>query len=483
MKRFTATLTLIILLAGCRQAVVDETQVIPAVNEAKELRVGTLYGPQIYVSSTQGSAGFDYEMAARFADFLGKPLEMKPYGNINELYQALKQNEIDLIAAGLSDTRSRRQQFRLGPPLYRVNQVMVYRAGTPVPKDLNALDAPVTVIADSSFVETLNRLKADNPNLEWQQVADKDNEELLSMIASGELSYTISDSTSININRRFMPELRSGQVLEQQQAVVWLLPPRGSDQLMSQLLRFWHQEQRDGTLEHLVEKYFGHVKRFDYVDTRAFIRAVDSKLPKYRHLFETYAGELDWRKLAATSYQESHWNPRARSPTGVRGMMMLTLATAKQLGVENRLDPEQSIRGGARYLSDILVRLPESIPEEERMWFALASYNIGYGHVEDARKLAQAKGLNPSAWKDLKQVLPLLQKRKYYQHTRYGYARGNEAVHYVDSIRRYYDTLVWIDNQAKLEALAREQAQEEAAQREAESQAGEETELSGAQPN
>ena len=166
-------------------------------------------------------------------------------------------------------------------------------------------------------------------------------------------------------------------------------------------------------------------------------------------MFEQYSGDFDWRKLAAASYQESHWNPSARSPTGVRGMMMLTLPTAAYVGVDNRLDPEQSIRGGAFYLKDMMERLPDTIPENQRIWFALASYNIGLGHVEDARRLTESMGMDPDAWADVKKVLPLLQQSKYYKQTRYGYARGSEAVHYVDSIRRYYDTLVWIDDQTK----------------------------------
>ncbi|MBL6734583.1 MAG: transglycosylase SLT domain-containing protein, partial [Shewanellaceae bacterium] len=156
-------------------------------------------------------------------------------------------------------------------------------------------------------------------------------------------------------------------------------------------------------------------------------------------------GKLDWRKIAATSYQESHWNPKATSPTGVRGMMMLTRPTAKQMRVKNRLDPIQSIRGGAQYLGSLVQRIPAAVPEHEKMWFALASYNIGFGHIKDAQKLTKKKGLNPHAWMDIKKILPLLHQRKYYRQTRYGYARGKEAVHYVDNIRRYYDTLVWLD--------------------------------------
>ncbi|MBE7213829.1 membrane-bound lytic murein transglycosylase MltF [Shewanella benthica] len=450
MKKILFVLLTLTLLAACQRVAVEQTEVMPEPAAKTQLNVGTLYGSQIFVTTGQGEAGFDYEMAAGFADFLELDLEMKPYPNIGELYTALDNGEIDFIAAGLADTQTRREKFRLGPPLYRVNQVLVYKQGTKVPKDISQLEENITVITDSSFVETLSQLQKLYPDLLWDQEKDRDSEELMGMIARGEITYTIADSTTFDINRRFMPELRAGPILKERQAIVWLLPPHQSDQLMSDLLTFWHQEKRSGTLAHLNEKYFAHVKRFDYVDTRAFLRAIDNKLPRYKEKFQFYADGLDWRKLAATAYQESHWNPNARSPTGVRGLMMLTLPTAKQVGIANRLDPEQSIKGGAKYLNDILKRLPESIPENQRMWFALASYNIGYGHVEDARKLAESMGLNPSAWRDLKVVLPLLQKRKYYKRTRYGYARGNEAVHYVDSIRRYYDTLVWVDNQNRM---------------------------------
>ncbi|MBT1444910.1 membrane-bound lytic murein transglycosylase MltF [Shewanella sp. JM162201] len=448
MRRIWILLTVLMVLTACQrpEVTLGEPQVRP---ESETLRVGTLYGPQTYMSTGQGLSGFDYELAQRFADYLGKPLEMQPYSSRSELYYALAKGDIDIIAAGMTESPNRRNRFRLGPQLYRVNQVVVYKEGTKPPESVEQLSGKLTVVADSAFVETLTRLSQTNPNLVWEQTAEKDNDELLAMIDSGELTYTLAQSSSLDINRRYMPELRAGMVLEEKVPVVWLLAPTGTDALMSSLLSFWHIEMRSGTLATLNEKYFGHVKRFDYVDTRAFIRAIDAKLPRYRPLFEQYAGELDWRKLAAASYQESHWNPNAVSPTGVRGMMMLTNATAASLGVTNRLDPRQSIKGGAKYLKDLIDKLPESIPDNQRMWFALAAYNIGIAHLEDARKLAEAQGLDPSAWQDVKKVLPLLQKRKYYQKTRYGYARGGEAVHYVDSIRRYYDTLVWLDNQSK----------------------------------
>jgi membrane-bound lytic murein transglycosylase F len=449
MIKYLYVILLGLLLTACQPTIEEGADNAPLSPKRTVLRVGTLYGPQIYVNNAQGETGFDYEMAKRFAQHLGVPLEMIPFTDRKLLFKALKDNDIDIIAAGIAKTPNRTEQFKMGPTLYKVDQVLVYREGTPEPSDIGSLSGEITVMSDSSSVNTLTQLQKNYPELLWNQVTDKDNEELFALIAKGELNYTISDSNSLLINQRFLPELRAGMILEEKIEVVWLLPPKNSDKLMSQLLAFWHKEQRAGTLEHLNEKYFGHVKRFDYVDTRAFIRAIDNVLPAYRSLFETYSGELDWRKLAAASYQESHWNPNARSRTGVRGMMMLTRPTASYVGVDDRTDAEQSIRGGAIYLKDMMEQLPESIKDSQRIWFALAAYNIGMGHVEDARRLAVSMDMDPDAWRDVKKVLPLLQQKKYYKQTRYGYARGSQAVHYVDSIRRYYDTLVWVDNQTK----------------------------------
>jgi membrane-bound lytic murein transglycosylase F len=211
----------------------------------------------------------------------------------------------------------------------------------------------------------------------------------------------------------------------------------------------------------LEEKYFGHVRRFDYVDTRAFIRAIATTLPKYQLLFELNADDIPWLKLAATAYQESHWKPLARSPTGVRGMMMLTLSTAKQVGVGNRLDPEQSIKGGALYLKQLLARIPKTVAQDQKFWFALAAYNVGFGHLIDARKLAVKLNKDPDSWVSIKQILPLLEKSKYHKKTRHGFARGREAVHYVDNIRRYYETLKAIDIPSVLSPLILAQAAKE----------------------
>ncbi|MGO1693869.1 MAG: transglycosylase SLT domain-containing protein, partial [Marinobacter sp.] len=181
----------------------------------------------------------------------------------------------------------------------------------------------------------------------------------------------------------------------------------------------------------------------NYVGARTFMHHVENRLPSYESLFRDHASifNMDWRLLAAIGYQESHWRPNAISPTGVRGLMMLTRNTANYIGINNRLDAEESIQGGAKYFRMVHKKIPERIAEPDRTWFALASYNVGYGHLEDARRLTEGAGKNPDRWMDVKEFLPLLAQKEWYKQTRYGYARGHEPVLYVQNIRRYYDVL------------------------------------------
>lgn len=409
------------------------------------LRVGTNYGLTTYYNGATGPEGFEYELAAGFADYLGVRLEVFPYYTLNELFPQLQNNYLDLIAAGISMTPERKTQFRFGPAYQDVSQKLVFKQGNIRPRSATDLTGSLAVIAASSHSETLRSFKPFHSHLQWQETDEKDTEELLDMVLADELDYTIADSNILAVFRRRHPELSIGFTINQEQGIAWALNKTQDDSLLAALIEYFGVIQGDGRLAALEDKYFGHIRTFNYVDTREFIKSAKETLPDFKHWFELYSGELDWRLLAAMSYQESHWDPLAKSPTGVRGMMMLTLATAREMGVTSRLDPEQSIQGGAVYFAKLLRRIPDRIQRPDRVWFALASYNIGLGHLEDARVLTQRQGGNPDMWVDVKKRLPQLRQKKYYKTTRYGYARGNEAVHYVDNIRRYYDTLVWLD--------------------------------------
>ena len=191
-----------------------------------------------------------------------------------------------------------------------------------------------------------------------------------------------------------------------------------------------------------LDKYYGYVEVFDYVDIHKFLKRVDTRLKQYSHFFIDAAIQngIEPSILAAQSYQESHWDRKAKSPTGVRGIMMLTQPVAKSLGVTNRLHAEQNIYAGAKFHAK-MKKMVEHVEEPDRTWLALAAYNIGRGHFRDAQKLARKLGKDPDKWVEMKEVLPLLSEKKYYKDLRYGYARGSEPVSYVTRIRSYNELL------------------------------------------
>jgi membrane-bound lytic murein transglycosylase F len=437
--------SLLMVISACEQP--QRASKLQQILEAGVLKIGTNYGLTTYYNGATGAEGFEYELASGFADYLGVGLEVFPYYTLNELFPQLANQHLDLIAAGITVTPERRALFRFGPAYQNISQKIVFKQGNKRPRSANDLTEELLIIAGSSHAETLREFKPFHPQLSWQETDEKDAEELMEMVLQDELAYTIVDSNILAVLRRRHPELSIGFTISQEQGVAWALDKSQDDSLLAALIEYFGQIQANGKLAALEDKYFGHIRQFNYVDTREFIRAARSTLPEYREWFEMHSLDVDWRLIAAMSYQESHWDPNAKSPTGVRGMMMLTLATAKDLGIESRLDPEQSIRGGAEYFSKLIKRIPDRIQEPDKIWLALAAYNIGLGHLEDARVLTDKQGGNPDMWIDVKKRLPQLRQKKYYKTTRYGYARGDEAVTYVDNIRRYYDTLIWLDDQ------------------------------------
>jgi membrane-bound lytic murein transglycosylase F len=439
--------SMLILISGCDEP--RKSNSLKKVLDAGVLKVGTQYGVTSYYNSASGPQGYEYEMAKGFADYLGVELEILPYYAVNELFPQLEKQQIDIIASALVNTPERQTLFRFGPAYQYVSQKLVFKQGEERPRDINQVDGTLLITSDSNHASALKKLKASNPSLAWQETDEMDEEEILEQVLTNETDYTVTDSSFLAVMRRRHPELSIGFTIDQEQPVAWALNSELDDSLLAALIEYFGEIQSNGQLATLEDKYFGHVREFNYVDTRLFIKAVEDTLPEYRDWFKNYSIDIDWRLLAAMSYQESHWNPRAKSPTGVRGMMMLTLTTAKELGVRSRLDAEQSIRGGAQYFSSLVKRIPDRIKEPDRIWFALAAYNVGLGHVEDARVITQRQGGNPDLWVDVKQRLPLLRQKRHYKTTRYGYARGNEAVTYVENIRRYYDTLVWLDERQK----------------------------------
>lgn len=442
-------LALMVLLQGCKSE--PEHANLSRIIERGYVTVGTLFGSTSYYIGAEGPTGFEYELAQKYADYLGVELKVVPSYSLDELFLMLDSGEVDLLAAGLTVTPNRVAQYNFSPSYNSISQKLVFKQGKDRPRNFEQLDGKLLVTANSSHVENLESLQLQNPSLTWQESAELDIEELLLQVLAESIDYTIIDSHTLAVSRRYYPEISIGFTVQDEQPLAWALSKNGDDSIFASTIEFFGQVHHDGTLLALDDKYYGHVEQFNYVDTRLFIQAVEQKLPQYRHLFEKYGQEMDWRLLAAISYQESHWEPHARSYTGVRGMMMLTLPTAKQMGIKSRLDAEQSVRGGAKYFKQMFDRMPARVPHPDRLWFALASYNVGLGHLNDARAITKKQGGDPDRWVEVKARLPLLKQKKYYKHTRYGYARGDEPVNYVENIRRYYDTLTWMDEKQQQE--------------------------------
>jgi membrane-bound lytic murein transglycosylase F len=442
------TLALLYLLSACN----GSGDALQRIQSRGELIVVTRNSPTTYYTDRDGPNGFEYALTSLLARDLGVELKVQTAFTLEGIFSMLLRGEADLAAAGLTLTEQRELEFPHCAPYYKLRPQVVYVAGNERPADIAKLAGrQIVVLADSSHVDELRQLQQEAlPELEWEEVAGADTMELLELLDSGEAELAVIDSNEFEVQRSLYPRLKVAFDLlpEREQDMVWYLAP-GADntRLQAYVDQFLLRLQEDGTLNRLREQYFGHTEGFSRMSSHTFNRNMRSTLPTYKRLIQQVAAEyqLEWQLLAAIAYQESHWDPLATSPTGVRGLMMLTKPTAKEIGVSNRLDPLESLRGGARYLKNLRRRLPRSIEEPDRTWFALAAYNIGLGHLEDARVLTQRQGGSPDRWSDVLERLPLLQKSSHYRKTRYGYARGVEAANYVQNIRHYHNILKWQD--------------------------------------
>ncbi|MFT3930501.1 MAG: membrane-bound lytic murein transglycosylase MltF [Spongiibacteraceae bacterium] len=442
--RFCALLAACLWLAGCGSS--DHLQEI---RDSGVLHVLMRNSPTTYFEDRLGPAGFEYELAERFAKYLGVQLQIETQPSIDGIYENLQRGRADLAAAGLAITPKRSQEVAFGPGYLDVEPIVLTHNDSITPTGLADLrNARVHVLTGSNAAEYLQAHRETIPDLQWEESKDLETIDLLEQLDNREIDATIIDSNEFAANKAFYRDLRVAFKIGTNTQLAWAFAkdPR-NQRLLEEANKFFEQIKANGELSQLIERYYTTSADNDHYDAETFTQNLQKTLPKYQSMFEQVAEDfdMDWRLLAAISYAESEWKPTATSPTGVRGMMMLTNATAKEVGVTNRIDPLQSLRGGARYLKGILQYLPKSITDDDRLWLALATYNVGYGHVEDARIIAEKLGKDPNKWADVKDTLPLLQKSQYYEKTKNGYARGREPVRYVQNIRYYYNLLTWTE--------------------------------------
>ncbi len=385
------------------------------------------------------AAEFELQLVALFAKQLQLKIRLLPLP-LDEVMPSLLANKAHFAAAGLR--RNDGSNLTYGPTYQTVSEQVVC-SGTR-PRRMDGLPGKtIAVVAGSAQEAVLMEAQQQLPALHWEVRHNQTSAGLLAEVAAGKLECTLANEEQLALARNFHPRLDAAFGLAVPSRLAWAFAPDGDAELLEEAQKFFTLIKQNGTLHSLLDRYYGHNERLEPVDAVAFITKTRTVLPHFRALFEeaaTLTG-IEWQLLAAVGYQESHWDPLATSRTNVRGMMMLTEDTADRMNVNNRLDARQSVMGGARYLQLLKEQLPLRIDEPDRTWLALAAYNQGYGHLEDARILAQQSGLNPDAWADVKKVMPLLADPQYFERTQHGPARGGEAVIFVETVRLYHDIL------------------------------------------
>lgn len=428
-----------LVVAGCSQP-----STLQEIRDEGVLHVITRQSPSIYIEGQDGPSGYDYELAKLLADELGVELRVRVASDNTEILSVLDKNFAHIGMAGLSPQPALEGRYKTVSIGIAAQSMLVYHRELDRPESLAELAGKtIHVAADSNHEFRLNTARQAHEGLQWQVHSGLDAAGVLARVESGEFPYAMVSSNELDLNHVFFPMVKEAFAVGDSTDLAWFFPATQDNSLSNAVKAFFEQKSNDGTLAQISERFYGHLDRLNYVGARTFMHHVENRLPKYEDLFRDYAEafNMDWRLLAAIGYQESHWRPNAVSPTGVRGLMMLTRNTASHIGINNRLDAEESIQGGAKYFRIVHEKIPERIPEPDRTWFALASYNVGFGHLEDARRLTEGAGRDPDRWMDVKEFLPLLAQKEWYSKTRFGYARGHEPVIYVQNIRRYYDVL------------------------------------------
>ena len=423
----------LLLLAACGRVEPPEKTNI--------LVIGIVAGATTYQEDAGVVRGLEHDLLEAFAASLKFETRDVIVKDQRALFDALRSKRVHLAADAPIDNNP---TFVFSAPIRESKQVLVGNID-----DLSVDDDPLDLAGrsieappGSAQAATLHRLAGTPPRFNVVEIPGSSERDLLQRVAESKSHLAATDALNYALALNSFPDLTIVQELPDQIRSSWAFLPENAA-LLQQADAFIAAARKDGSMARLHDRYFGHIQRIKADGVASFIDDIRTLLPHFRTQFQAAQATsgIDWRLLAALAYQESKWDPLATSFTNVRGMMMLTEDTADRMGVNNRLDPAQSIRAGARYLVAMKDELPDDIPEPDRTWLALAAYNLGMGHMNGARTFAKQMKRDSTSWYDMKKVLPLMSQPEYYSRLKSGPARGGEAVIMVENIRNYYDIL------------------------------------------
>jgi membrane-bound lytic murein transglycosylase F len=416
--------------------VLDASQTDQSRLRVGAVRSATISQPGLFASTR----GLEHGFAERFASFSGRALEVKHFATSAEVRAALRAKEIDVAAVGFTsdagpDTTSVAVKPTENP------WIIAYAPGYAKPKgDADLRGATVVVLPRIAASTMYAEVKARFTDTRFQIFPYDDEEALLAEVDSANIKLALIDANALEAMQHVYYAVGRGFTVHQTERA-WLVRAQDAS-LLSHITHFAQTVQEDRSLYALRDQYFGHTLAVNSFDAITFEQRISEVLPQWRSKLKAAQDDnnIDWRLLAALAYQESQWQPKAVSYTGVWGFMQLTQDTANMYRVD-RTNPDAAIAAGARHLAYLHRATPERIPEPDRSYMALAAYNIGLGHVDDARVLAQRAKTNPDRWVDVKAQLPKLADPKVAATLKFGSARGYEAVDYVDRIRAFYDII------------------------------------------
>lgn len=428
-----------IAMNGCEPPYWDEQESLAEVRELGTLTVLTTRSPLTYIRSRKGvSFGIDHDLLEKFAAHYNLKLSYKTFPNEEEVLRALARGEGD-IAASRIRTLPHSLGFLNGPAYEETYLSLYCHKKSRVENIADLSNKKVTILNKDNYLGLAERLKLFAPNVEVEVVANKRAQHLIEDLSKKTSDCAIAENLAGNFYSRYYHSVDKVTQLSDSYSLSWLLSPK--HQNLQRLMQSWYKHaSREDELMRVLDRYKNYIEKLDTRDIARFLKKVETTLPQYMSDFRKSADahHLPWQLVAAVAYQESHWNPDARSFTGVRGLMQLTTHTANLVGIDDRTDPTQSIWGGAKYLRFLINRTSKDLDPKDRLAFALASYNMGLAHMRDAQKLAVKLGKNPRLWKDMREVIPLLADPKYASQLEFGHARGYEAVTFTERVKSFY---------------------------------------------